>query len=388
MKYFISAGETSGDLHGSRLMSALKDLDASAEFMFLGGERMITESGTEPIIHIRDMAFMGFSEVLRHLGTIGRNLKKARQALRTSRADALILVDYPDFNLKLAAEAQKLGIPVYYYIPPKVWAWKSYRVKQMRKLCRRIFGIFPFEPEFYASHGAEAIYGGNPSVEEIDDFLNNHKSRQEFITDHFLTSRPIIALVPGSRMSEIRNNLPVMTAAVQPLREYQAVVVAAPGIPLDVYRSITNLPIVEGDTLNLMAHAQAALVTSGTATLECALADTPQVVCYRANGSRLSYELMRRILKVEHVSLPNLIAGKTIVPEMLLHRCTPALVGEELRNILPGSEGNQRMHQEYAKMRKALGTERAASTAAKNILKDLQTNTSNDTPCQRPNPNR
>lgn len=375
MKYFISAGETSGDLHGSQLMAELKRLDSSAQFVFLGGDRMVTEAGHAPIIHIRDMAFMGFSEVLRNLGKIKNNLKNARKALQTSGADALILVDYPDFNLKLATEAQKLGIPVYYYIPPKVWAWKSYRVKKMRKLCRKIFGIFPFEPAFYASHGAEATYGGNPSVEEIDAFLDTLKSRKDFIADHSLTSRPIIALVPGSRMSEIRNNLPIMAAAVQPLREYQAVVAGAPGIPMDVYRGITNLPIVEGDTLNLMAHAEAALVTSGTATLECALVDTPQVVCYRANGSRLSYELMRRILKVKHVSLPNLISGKTIVPEMLLHHCTPELVGKELRMILPKNEGNRRQHDDYAKMRDILGNRHAAQTAAENIINDLQSNT-------------
>ena len=372
MKYFISAGETSGDVHGSRLMAELKGVDPSAEFVFLGGDAMSAEAGHTPVIHIREMAFMGFSEVIRHLGNIGRNLQKARRELRQSRADALILVDYPDFNLKLASEARKQGIPTYYYIPPKVWAWKTYRVKKIRLLCRRIFGIFPFEPDFYAAHDAEAVYGGNPSVEEVSDFLQTRRSRQEFVADHSLTTRPIIALVPGSRMGEIRNNLAVMAAAVQPLREYQAVVAAAPGIPLDAYRSITTLPIVEGDTLNLMANAEAALVTSGTATLECALVDTPQVVCYRANGSRISFELMRRILKVEHVSLPNLVSGKTIVPEMLLHRCTPALVGEELRNILPGTPGNAQQHRAYSAMRELLGTQRAAVTAAKNIFNDLK----------------
>ncbi len=374
MKYFLSAGETSGDLHGARLMSELKRFDHSASFSFLGGDRMAAEASEPPVIHIRDMAFMGFSEVLRNLGTISRNLSQARKALKRSNADALILIDYPDFNLKLAKEAEKLGIPVYYYIPPKVWAWKSYRVKKMRRLCKRIFGIFPFEPDFYASHGATAVYGGNPSVEEIDDFLANLCTRQEFVYNHSLTSRPIIALVPGSRLGEIRNNLPVMAAAVQPLRDYQAVVAGAPGIPPEVYRRITNLPIVEGDTLNLMAHAEAALVTSGTATLECALVNTPQVVCYRANGSRLSYELMRRILKVDHVSLPNLIAGKTIVPEMLLHNCTPALVGAQLQKILQ-PEGRERQRSDYALMRRSLGKDRAAVFAAQNIINDLKERT-------------
>lgn len=370
MKLFISAGEPSGDLHASRLISAIKTMAPDTEFRFLGGDLMAQAAGVQPEIHYSKMAFMGFSEVIRHLPDILANLRMARKALTEFKPDALVLVDYPDFNLKLAKAARKAGIKVFYYIPPKVWAWKSWRVKTLRKLIDGgVMAIFPFEPPFLKSHGLEkCVYVGNPSVEEVFSRLIDLPSREEFVAEHDITSRPLIALVPGSRRSEIKNNLPVMAAAVQPLRNHQAVVAAAPNIPIEFYRQFTNLPIVEGDTLALMTHSEAALVTSGTATLECALAGTPQVVCYRANGSRLSYALMRKLIKVDHVALPNLIAGRTVVPEMLLHNCTPALVEEQLRNILTGTEGRRRQLQGYADIRLALGTNDAPYTAAKYIL--------------------
>lgn len=374
MKFFISAGEASGDLHASRLIAALAKLDSRADFEFLGGDLMAHEASKEPVIHYSKMAFMGFSEVLRHLGDIFANLKTAREAMTRFQPDALVLVDYPDFNLKLAKTAAKAGIKVFYYIPPKVWAWKSWRVKQLRELVDGgVLTIFPFEPEYMHSRGLEnCIYVGNPSVEEVDSRLVNISSRPDFVTLHDITSRPLIALVPGSRHSEIKNNLPIMASAVQPLRAYQAVVAAAPNIPIEFYRRFTNLPIVENDTLALMAHSEAALVTSGTATLECALAGTPQVVCYRANGSRISYSLMRKLIKVDFVALPNLIAAHEVVPEMLLHNCTPALVEQQLRNILPGAPGRQSQLDGYEGIRRRLGTEQAAINAAHAIIEALR----------------
>lgn len=368
--FFISAGEASGDIHAADLMKQLRDLSGDdVRFTFLGGDRMTEASGVDPLIHYRQMAYMGFSEVLRHLPQVLSNLRAAKQAITSERPDAVILVDYPSFNLKLARHAVSLGIPVFYYIPPKVWAWKEYRVKQLRQLSTAIYCLLPFEPAFYRRHGMErAIYAGNPSRQEIDTILQSVETRERFVARHDLTNRPILALVPGSRVGEIRNNLPVMTAVAARHRELQAVVAAAPGIDHRLYRSMTTLPIIENATIDLMHHAEAALVTSGTASLEAALAGVPQVVLYRANGSRLSYNLFRHILKVKHVSLPNLIVDHEIVPEKLLHHCNPGEVDEALRAILPGGDNRQAQLNGYREMRSQLGTGNMAHTAARDIL--------------------
>lgn len=370
---FISAGEASGDLHAASLIDRLRSASGdSISFSFLGGDKMSRATGCEPIIHYRQMAFMGFSEVIRHLPTVLSNLRTAKQAISTTRPDAVVLVDYPSFNLKLARHAHSLGIPVFYYIPPKVWAWKEYRVKQLRELSTEIFCLLPFEPEFYSRHGmSRAHYGGNPSVAEIDEALSRVVPRADFNARHELTNRPLLALIPGSRVGEIRNNLPVMTAVAARHRDLQAVVAAAPGIDRSLYRSLTTLPVVDNSTFELLAHSEAALVTSGTASLEAALIGTPQVVLYRANGSRLSYNLFKHILKVNHVSLPNLIVGRTIVPEMLLHHCNPGEVDRELCNILPGAPGRAMQLDGYREMRARLGDGDMATAAASRILSHL-----------------
>lgn len=368
MRYFISAGEASGDLHASHLMRALKNLDPDASFVFLGGDLMAAEAGEKPVIDYRRMAFMGFSEVLRNLRVIFSNLSVAKRALSESAADAVILVDYPSFNLKLAKAAKKLGLPVFYYIAPKVWAWKSWRVKQLRRYVDKILSILPFEPQWFGQRGAEAVYVGNPSVEELDERLLSMPADDVFRRANGLDPRPVIALVPGSRRGEIRNNLPVMDAVAKRFPQFQAVVAAAPGIDTDFYGQYSSLPLVKGDTLALMQIAEVALVTSGTATLECALAATPQVVCYRANGKKLSYDIMKHLIKSPFVSLPNLIAGEEIIPEMLVHLCTVDSVAVELEKILPGLEGHRRQLEGYTRMRVALGTEKAAPTAAGQII--------------------
>ena len=371
MKYFISAGEASGDLHASHLMAGLRDFDREARFVFLGGDLMAEVSGTAPLIHYRRMAYMGFSEVIRHLPEVTGALRRAKAALREERPDALIAVDYPSFNLRLAREAVKLGIPVYWFIAPKVWAWKEWRVKDLRRLCRRVLSILPFEKEWFATRGVEVDYVGNPSVDETDRQLASCRTREEIIADHDITHRPLLLLVPGSREAEIRNNLPVMTSVARRRRDMQAVVAAAPGSAPEIYRRHTTLPLIDNSTLELMAHADAALVTSGTATLECALAGTPQVVMYRANGSRISYGLMKRLLHIDHVSLPNLIAGRTVVPEKLLHHCTPAEVSEALDSIVSGGKGRESQLAGYIEMRRRLGSGDAAVNAARIITKDL-----------------
>jgi lipid-A-disaccharide synthase len=370
MKYFISVGEPSGDLHASELITALKRVDTSAEIAFLGGDLMAAAAGCAPQIHYREMAFMGFSEVLRHLPQIASNMRRARQAIDTFKPDVLVLVDYPSFNLKLAKYAKSRGIKVAYYISPKVWAWKEWRVKQIRRYVDRICCILPFEPAFYKNrHDYDCTYVGNPSVKEVDDRLRRASTRAEFLRRHNLPDRPIIALVPGSRRSEIKNNLQVMEVAAAHFPDYLPVVAGAPGIDLSYYGYYLtpDTPIVSGDTFELMYHAEAALVTSGTATLECALVNTPQVVCYRANGVKLSYKIMEKLLKIPFVSLPNLIANKSIVPEMLVHLCSPELVTRELGNILPGRPGYDNQKEGYREMRAILGTADAPGSAAEII---------------------
>lgn len=372
MKYFVSAGEASGDLHAAGLIRELRANDPDADFRFLGGDLMADAAGVEPEIHYRDMAYMGFSEVLRHLPEIFGNFKRAKKAIDAFRPDALVLIDYPSFNLKLASYAFDKGIPVYYYIAPKVWAWKEWRVKQLRRLIRRIYCILPFEKEYFASHGIDAIYVGNPSVEEIEARLEALPPYSEFAARHGIdTSKPLLTLVPGSRIGEIRNNLPIMALTASHHPSLTPVIAGAPAIPPSLYSGITSLPVITGHTSELMKYASAALVTSGTATLECALAATPQVACYRANGSRLSYNIMKKLIKSPFVTLPNLIAGKEIIPEMLVHLCTVDSVDSRLSDILPGSQGRQAQLDGYSEMRSRLGHSPAAATAANDLIQSL-----------------
>ncbi len=373
MKYFLIAGEASGDLHGSQLIKALREADPQAEFAFLGGDLMAQAAGTEPVIHYRDMAFMGFSEVIRHMPQVMGNLREARRAMLQFAPDAFIPVDYPSFNFKVAKTAARAGIPVFYFISPKLWAWKSWRIKSIKRYVSKVLAIFPFEPEWYAARGYRADYVGNPSVAEIDAALAQAPGRDDFLKQHKLRERPIIALLPGSRRSEVRRNLPVMIEAVHRFAQYRPVVAAAPGLDDAFYASLTSLPVVRDATYPLLRHAAAALVTSGTATLEAALAGVPQVVCYRSNGSKLTHDIMKHVLSIGHVSLPNIIAGREIVPEMLLHRCTPELVAEQLTPLLrEGSEAREAQLEGYREMRCILGDKDAATTAARIITDALR----------------
>lgn len=373
MVYMLIAGEASGDLHASHLMASIRRHDPEAQFVFLGGDLMAAQAGREPVVHYRDMAYMGFSEVIRNIGSIRRNLKLARKVLEKVHPDCLILIDYPSFNLKVAATAHNAGIPVYYYISPKVWAWKEWRVKTIKKLVDKMFVIFPFEVEWYRSrHGMDVTYVGNPSIAEIDAAIAAAPDADEFTSRHKLRQRPIIALLPGSRRGEIRNNLPVMLKAAAAFVQYQAVVAGAPGIEPEFYAQFGNFPVVTGDTMNLLAVCRAALVTSGTATLEAALAGVPQVACYRANGSELSYKIMQRLLSVDFVTLPNLILGREAIAEKLLHQCTPVAVAEALSPLTAlTSKKRQKMLDDYKEMRAILGDGDAAENTARLIVDDL-----------------
>lgn len=364
MKYFLIAGEASGDLHGAALIEALRRRDTDARFAFLGGDMMARAAGCAPVVHYRDMAFMGFTEVLRHLGKVRANFKAARRALASERPDRLILIDYPSFNLRMARHARKLGIPVSYYIPPKVWAWKEWRVRAIRRDVGQVFAIFPFEVDFYARHGVEAVYVGNPSVDEIDRALPSLPTREEFVKANALQDKPIVALLPGSRLAEIRDNLRIMTAVMRGFPQYRGVVAGAPGVDPSYYGRFTHLPVVFGQTYALLGCARAALVTSGTATLEAALIGTPQVALYYGGGSRMLYSVMKRVLKIPYVTLPNLIAGRQVIPELLLHLCTPEAAADELGRILPDRPARQEQLDGYALVREKLGTRQAPVTAA------------------------
>lgn len=373
MLYMIFAGEASGDLHASRLIQELKKADPDARFVFYGGDRMAAAAGTRPAVHIRDMAFMGFSEVIKHLPQIQSNLSLAKKLIDKVRPDAVILVDYPSFNLKIARHAKSRGIRTFYYISPKVWAWKEWRVSTIRSLVDRMFVIFPFEEKWYEErHKMRVFYVGNPSVAEIDDTLTRIGTREEFNSRHALRNRPLIALLPGSRRGEIRNNLPIMAQAVRQFPQYSAVIAGAPNIENEFYEQFTVLPVVRNETTELLAHSRAALVTSGTATLEAALVGTPQVACYRSNGSQISYNIMQRLLTVDYVTLPNLIAGREIIPELLLHKCSVDSVAIHLATILPDREPRRRQTEGYAEMRRCLGTKDAAQEAARSIVAYLR----------------
>ena len=372
----IIAGEASGDLHASGLIEGIRRRDPEAEFRFFGGDMMARAARCRPVLHYEEMNVMGFSEVLRSLPRIARHLRLARRTLAEFRPDTLILVDYPGFNLRMARYARKLGVRVDWFISPKVWAWKEWRVRSLRRYVSGLYCILPFEVEFFARHGMKVEYVGNPTVGEMEQVMSRippfkHFCQRQGIDD----TRPVIALLPGSRRGEIRNNLPLMIEAAKRFPDYQYVVAAAPAISEKFYRQTAQDPglqLVFGSSQVLAKYSRAALVTSGTATLETALMGAPQVVCYRANGSRLSYAIMERLLKVRHVSLPNLIVDNTIIPELLLHQCTVDNIVRELGQLVVNSPARERQMAGYRTMRRKLGTSDAADRTAELIVNALK----------------
>ncbi|MDE6431737.1 MAG: lipid-A-disaccharide synthase [Duncaniella sp.] len=393
MKYFFSAGEASGDVHAAQVIKELLRLDPDAEICFLGGDRMAEAAGKAPLIHFSRMAFMGFIDVAAHLPDVMGNFKTAKEAIRTMRPDAVILVDYPGFNLTLAKYAKGLGIKVFYYIAPKLWAWKSYRIKQIKRYVDEVFSILPFEPAWFGERGVNVTYVGNPSVEEVEEAIKSLPPRGEFLSRHGLTDRPILALVPGSRVGEIKANLPVMDAVARRHPDLQTVVAGAPSLKKEFYARFTDFPVIDAATLGLMADSRVALVTSGTASLECALTGCPQVVCYRAVGWKWAHDIFVHILKIPYVSLPNLVGGKIdretrrkvnedaaksgvrgcIVPEMLVHNCTPDNVDRQLSLIIPDGAPREAQLEGYARIRQILHTPTpAAANVARLIVNKLR----------------
>ena len=374
MKYFLIAGEASGDLHASHLMASLKQLDQHAEFRFLGGDLMAEQAGLQPIIHYRDMAYMGFADVVKHLGKILGFLGTARRAIDEWHPDAVVLVDYPSFNLKVAKYAHNLGIPVHYFISPKVWVWKEWRVKDIRRYVDHMYCILPFEPDWYKERGYTATYVGNPTVQEVAQASADFLDFAHFIEQNSLLDRPIIALVPGSRVREIRDNLPLMLEAAARHPEYQAVIAGAPSITDDLYRDVLGakaVPVLRDKTYPLVHHARVALVTSGTATLETALLGAPQVACYRFNGSKWSYNFYRRLLSGKYVTLPNLITDEPVIPELLMHLCTVDSIDDHLTKLLGDTPERAAMLDGYRRLAARLGTNVCTDTAARLITQSI-----------------
>ena len=379
MKYFIIAGEASGDIHGAELINSLRALDETAEIRFFGGDKMAQAAGTQPIVHYKDMAYMGIVEVVKHLGPILGFLKTAKAVIDDYAPDAVVLIDYPSFNLKVAKYAHKRGVKTFYFISPKVWAWKEYRVKQIKKYITTLYSILPFETEFFARHHYAVEYVGNPTVGEIAEARRHFADADVFKWKNGLRGLPIIALVPGSRVKEILDNLPIMLeASKRYLDDYQIVIAGAPGVDRALYDEVLaqagakrDAVVIEQQTFELVSHARVALVTSGTATLETAVLGTPQVVCYRMGGSKWLKRIYPYVLKVKYVSLPNLIAGTEVIPELLLSDCTADAVASHLEALLPDGEARDAMLRGYETMKMRLGTARCTDTAARRMMDTL-----------------
>ena len=376
MKYYLIVGEASGDLHASRLMRSLKKYDELAEFRFFGGDLMAAEGGTR-VKHYKELAYMGFVPVLLHLGTIFSNMKRCKEDIVAWKPDVVILVDYPGFNLSIAKFLKKNTlIPVYYYISPKIWAWKEWRIKSIKRDVSEMFSILPFEVPFYEQkHKYPIHYVGNPTAQEVAEFrAGYHQTYEEFCRENNLDSRkPIVALLAGSRLQEIKDNLPAMIEVAERFEDYQMVLAGAPSIEDEYYDKFlegTPVRVVKNKTYQLLSHTTAALVTSGTATLETALFNVPQVVCYETPLPKLIRFAFNHVLKVDYISLVNLVANKEVVPEMFADKFTIDGIANELYKIMPGQPARERMLAEYQKVLRELGSKVAPDEAA-SIMVDL-----------------
>lgn len=364
MKYYLIAGEASGDLHGANLMRALKKEDAEADFRFFGGDLMKAQGGKLEK-HYSEMAFMGFLEVLIHVRAIFRNLKQAKKAILDYHPDALILIDFPGFNLKIASFAKKHGIRVFYYISPKVWAWNQKRVLSIKKNVDQLFCIFPFEVDFYKTWGMDVHYVGNPLL----DAIAAHHTDSQFRVNQALGEQQIIALLPGSRRQELKRLLTDMLQVSDDFPDYQFVIAGAPSFSIDDYQPFIGgrqIPVLFDQTYNLLLHAKAAIVTSGTATLETALFKVPQVVVYK--GGRISVAIARLLVKIKFISLVNLIMGQEIVKELIQENCTPKSIKMELERLLQDSFYRGQMLGHYDQLVERMGEPGASNRVAKLVV--------------------
>lgn len=364
MKYFIIAGEASGDLHGSNLVKEIKKVDPDADILCWGGNKM-QKAGARLLVHYRELAIMGFWEVLMKLGKIFRNLKKCRNEVLEFKPELVILIDYPGFNLRMAKMLKKHNLRVYYYISPKVWAWKKSRIKKIKQYIDRMYVIFPFEKAFYEENDYRVHYYGNPLVEAVEEGMTGTGGRAELVKEYGLGDKPVIALLAGSRLQEINRILPVMSEMEKYYPDYQFVVAGISTIDESVYSSIlkdSSVKVIYDSTYKLLSGSDAALVTSGTATLETAIANIPQVVCYRAG--RLSYLIARMLVKIRFISLVNLIMDREIVKELIQSELNEKNIVSELNAILPGGWKREIMLENYSALRKMLAGKDASARIA------------------------
>jgi lipid-A-disaccharide synthase len=378
-RIYIITGEASGDLHGSNLVKELikqnsENIDSTKiDIRFWGGDLMTEAVGHPPVKHIRELAFMGFLEVVKNLRTIFRNISECKKDIEAFKPDALVLIDYPGFNIRMAEWAKSKGIKTIYYISPKIWAWKQSRVHKIKRIIDHMFVILPFEKEFYKRFDYPVEYVGNPLIDAILQYEEIKLSRDTFIQKNNLKSEPIIAILPGSRKQEVRLKLPVMLQAVKNMTGYQIVIAGAPSLDPSFYSEFIqsdSVNIVHGKTYDLLSASEAAIVTSGTATLEAAILNIPQVVCYKTSG--ISYAIAKRLIKIKYISLVNLIMDKEVVRELIQHACNPDSIRYELSLLLKGGENREKMLAEYSKMRKILGEGGASQKVAQSLLKTIQ----------------
>lgn len=379
MKYYLIVGEASGDLHASRLMRSLRNVDGEADFRFFGGDLMSAVGGTR-VKHYRELAYMGFVPVLLHLRTIFKNMAVCKRDIVEWQPDVVILVDYPGFNLDIAKFLHaNTSIPVYYYISPKIWAWKEYRIKNIKRDVSEMFSILPFEVQFYeGKHHFPIHYVGNPTADEVTEFLASYtETSDDFCRKNGLSADiPLIALLAGSRRQEIKDNLPAMLdAASRYAGKYQLVVAGAPSIPHEYYDKFIaghDVSVVYDQTYPLLAHSTAALVTSGTATLETALFGVPQVVCYETPIPKVIAFLRKHLIKVRYISLVNLIADREVVTELVADTFSVENIAKELGKLLPGSPSRTAMLDGYAEVKRRLGKKNAPDNAAEIMLRLLK----------------
>ena len=379
MKYYIIVGEPSGDLHGSNLMRGLQAEDSEAQFRFWGGDKMAEVGGAENLAkHYRELSFFGIAQVIRNLKTIVGQIDECKRDIEAYNPDVVILIDYPSFNMRIAKWAKEHDIKVYYYIAPKVWAWKEWRVKGIRKYVDRLYTIFPFETEYFRSKGIEPIFCGNPLCDSIAQYKAQMPSREEYLKECNLDERPIVALLAGSRRSEIKDNLADMIAISKNFPEYQFVVAAVPWIEKELYDKIlanSGVRFICNKTYDTLIYAEAAIVTSGTATLETALIGTPEIVMYHVPKL---YEWLRPIvLKIPYISLVNINLNRECVREIVVNKIDVEAVSEELRATLKGGSKRAKMLAEFAELQEMMGGEGSSHRVAQDIVKSLKVDSIN-----------
>lgn len=372
LRVYIIAGEASGDLHGSNLMKALNvESNNAVDYRFWGGDRM-SEIGGTPVKHIRDLAFMGFIEVIANLRTIFRNINFCKEDILAFKPDVLVLIDYPGFNLRIAEWAKENGIKVTYYISPQVWAWKENRVKKIKRSVDQMYVILPFEKDFYRKHQMEVEYVGHPLLDAIHHYRSDKGDILQLRNSLGLSDQKIIAVLPGSRKQEISVKLPIMLEALKEFKDYSILVAGAPSLDHSFYEPFLkgNAQLISGKTYDILSVAELAVVTSGTATLETALLGIPQVVCYK--GSTISYHIAKRLVKIKYISLVNLILDKEAVVELIQAECNPMRIKEEVDKIIVGRPKREQILADYKLLIEMLGEGGASRKVARSLLKTIQ----------------